>query len=104
MPKERPKKAVHKRVDEKKVKKHVHHPPVHDEHGNIIEEARDEVIEVVVPVMGTVYEEMTDEEVAELEKQQDLPHVPTLEERVTELERIVAELTAKPKPKPKPKP
>lgn len=102
MPKEKPKKAVHKQVDEKKVKKHVHHPPVHDEHGNIIEEARDEVIEVVVPVMGTVYEEMTPEEIAELEKQQELPHIPTLEERVTELERLVAELTAKPKPKPKP--
>ena len=63
---------------------------------------------VTVPVMGTVYEEMTQAEIDELEKQQDLPHVPTLEERVevleecvTELERLVAELTAKPKPKPK---
>ena len=102
MPKEKPKKAVHKQVGEKKVKKHVHHPPVHDEHGNIVEEARDEVIEVVVPAMGTVYEEMTQAEIDELEKQQQEPHVPTLEERVTELERLVAELTAKPKPKPKP--
>ena len=100
MRKEKPKKAVHKQVGEKKVEKHVHHPPVHDEHGNVIEEARDEVIEVAVPIMGTVYEEMTDEEVAELEKQEQIEHVPTLEERVTELERIVAELT-KPKPKPK---
>lgn len=104
MPKEKPKKAVHKQVGEKKVKKHVHHPPVHDEHGHVIEEARDEVIEVVVPVMGTVYEEMTQEEIAELEKQQqeeqELPHVPTLEERVEALEKIVAELSAKPKPKP----
>ena len=101
MPK-KPKKSVHKKIGER-VEKHVkHHPPVHDEKGNIVEEARDEVIEVVVPVMGTVYEEMTDDEVAELEKQQDLPHVPTLEERVPELERIVAELTSKPKPKPKP--
>ena len=102
MPKEKPKKAIHKKVGER-VEKHVkHHPPVHDEHGNVIEEARDEVIEVVLPVMGTVYEEMTQAEIDELEKQQDLPHVPTLEERVTELERLVAELTAKPKPKPKP--
>ena len=52
--------------------------------------------------MGVVYEEMTDEEIAELEEQQQLPHVPTLEERVTELERLVAELTEKPRPKPKP--
>lgn len=99
MPKEKPKKAVHKQVGKKKVKKHVHHPPVYDENGHVIEEARDEIVEVVVPVMGTVYEEMSDEEIAELEKQQELPHVPTLEERVTELERLVAELTAKPKPK-----
>lgn len=104
MPK--PKKLTRKKVGGR-VEKHVkHHPPVHDEHGNVIEEARDEVIEVVVPVMGTVYEEMTDDEVAELEKQQDLPHVPTLEERmealeerVEVLERLVAELSAKPKPK-----
>lgn len=102
MPKEKPKKAVHKQVGEKKVKKHVHHPPVHDENGKVIEEARDEVIEVVVPVMGTVYEEMTQAEIDELEKQQDLPHIPTLEERVTELERLVAKLSGKPKPKPKP--
>ena len=101
MPKEKPKKLAPKKVGEKKVEKHVHHPPVHDEHGNIIEEAREEVIEVVVPVMETVYEEMTQAEIDELEKQQDLPHVPTLEERVTELERLVAELSAKPKPKPK---
>lgn len=102
MPKEKPKKAVHKQVGEKKVKKHVHHPPVHDEKGNVVEEARDEVIEVVVPIMGTVYEEMSEAELAELEKQQEIEYEPTLEERVTELERIVAELTAKPKPKPKP--
>ena len=98
MPK--PKKLAPKKVGEKKVEKHVHHPPIHDEHGNVIEEARDEVIVEIVDDIQMVYQEMTDEEVAELEKQQ-LPHVPTLEERVTELERIVAELTAKPKPKPK---
>ena len=98
MPK--PKKAVRKKVGERKEKHVKHHEAIIDEHGNIIEEAREEVIEVVVPVMGTVYEEMTQAEIDELEKQQDLPHVPTLEERVTELERIVAELTAKPKPKP----
>ena len=99
MPKEKPKKAVHKQVGERKEKHVKHHEAIIDEHGNIIEEAREEVIEVVVPVMGTVYEEMSEAELAELEKQQQLPHVPTLEERVTELERIVAELTAKPKPK-----
>ena len=72
------------------MEKHVHHPPVHDENVHVIEEARDEVIEVVVPVMGVVYEEMSDEEVAELEEQQqDLPHVPTLEERVEALEKQV---------------
>ena len=100
MPK--PKKLAPKKVGEKKVKKHVHHPPVHDEHGNVIEEARDEVIVEIVDDIQMVYQEMTQAEIDELEKQQDLPHIPTLEERVTELERLVAELTAKPKPKPKP--
>ena len=100
--KEKPKKLAPKKVGEKKVEKHVHHPPVHDEEGNVIEEAYTEVIEEIKPIIEMVYEEMTQAEIDELEKQQDLPHVPTLEERVTELERIVAELTAKPKPKPKP--
>ena len=106
MPKEKPKKAVHKQVGERKEKHVKHHEAIIDEHGNIVEEARDEEIEVVVPVMGTVYEEMTQAEIDELEKQQDLPHVPTLEERVealeecvTELERLVAKLSGKPKPK-----
>ena len=101
MPKEKPKKLAPKKVGEKKVKKHVLHPPVHDEHGNIVEEARDEVIVEIVDDIQMVYQEMTQEEIAELEEQQQLPHVPTLEERVTELERLVAELTEKPKPKPK---
>lgn len=100
MPK--PKKLAPKKVGEKKVEKHVHHLAELDEHGNVIKEGYTEVVEEVVDVIEMVYQEMTDEEVAKLEKQQDLPHVPTLEERVTELERIVAELTAKPKPKPKP--
>ena len=107
MPKEKPKKAVHKQVGEKKVKKHVHHPPVHDEHGNIVEEARDEVIEVVVPVMGTVYEKMSDEEFEELNAHNNLPHEKSPEERLTELENTVKHLTdeinklkdKKPKPK-----
>lgn len=104
MPKEKPKKLAPKKVGEKKVEKHVHHPPVHDEHGNVIEEARDEVIVEIVDDIQMVYQEMTDEEVKALEEQQQIEHVPTLEERVTELERLVAELTEKPKPKPKPKP
>lgn len=108
MPKEKPKKLAPKKVGEKKVEKHIHHPPVHDENGKVIEEARDEVIVEIVDDIQMVYQKMTQEEIAELKKQQqeeqqqDLPHVPTLEERVTELERIVAELTEKPKPKPKP--
>ena len=97
-----PKKLTRKKVGERKEKHIKHHEAIIDEHGNIIEEAREEVIEVVVPVMGTVYEEMTQAEIDELEKQQELPHIPTLEERVEALEKIVAELTAKPKPKPKP--
>ena len=97
-----PKKLTREKVGERKEKRIKHHEAIIDEHGNIIEEAREEVIEVVVPVMGTVYEKMTQAEIDELEKQQDLPHVPTLEERVEALEKQVAKLSGKPKPKPKP--
>ena len=34
-----------------------------------------------------------------MQAQEELPHIPTLEERVEALEKQVAELTAKPKPK-----
>ena len=102
MPKEKPKKLAPKKVGEKKVKKHVHHLAELDEHGNVIEEARDEVIVEIVDDIQMVYQEMTQAEIDELEKQQDLPHVPTLEERVEALEKQVAKLSGKPKPKPKP--
>lgn len=94
-----PKKFAPKKVGEKKVEKQVHHPPVHDEHGNIIKEAYDEDIVEIVDDIQMVYQELTDDEAKVLEEQEQIEYVPTLEERVTELERIVAELTAKPKPK-----
>lgn len=97
MPK--PKKLAPKKVGEEVKKTVKHHEAIHDEQGNVIQEAHDEEIEVVVDVIEMVYQEMTEDEIAELEEQQQMEHVPTLEERVTELERQVAELTAKPKPK-----
>ena len=97
MPK--PKKLAPKKVGEKVEKKPVHVPPVLDENGKEIEPARTEYVEETVDIIEMVYQEMTEDEIAELEEQEQMEHVPTLEERVAELERQVAELMAKPKPK-----
>ena len=96
MPK--PKKLAPKKVGEEVKKTVKHHEAIHDEHGNIIKEAHDEIIEEVVDDIQMVYQEMTDDEIAELEKQQQMERVPTLEERVAELEKKIADLE-KPKPK-----
>ena len=107
MPKEKPKKAVHKKVGERKEKHVKHHEAIIDEHGKVIEEAHDEEIEVIEPIMDTVYEEMSDEEIEALSNMENLPHEKTYEERLTELENTVKHLTdeinklkdKKPKPK-----
>ena len=70
----------------------IHHPVKKDEHGNVVEEAHTEIKKKKVHTKETKH--------IEVEQPKTTEHVPTLEERVTELERIVAELT-KPKPKPK---
>lgn len=84
------KKAIYKKVDERIELLTIHHEESVDENGNVIE-AYDETIEKVVPIMGTVYEEMTDDEVAELSADEVL-HEPTIEERLEALEQATLEM------------
>ena len=64
-------------------------PPEYDEEGNLISEEHEETCTREVPVMGMVYRDMTDEEVAEMEKMQtEIPDPqPTAEERLDKVEQ-----------------
>lgn len=84
------KKAIYKKVDERIELVTIHHEETIDENGNVIE-AYDETIEKVVPIMGVVYEEMTDEEVAELSANEVVSE-PTIEERLEALEQATLEM------------
>lgn len=84
------KKLVYKKIDERIEQVVVHHEESVDEYGNVIP-SYDEVIDKVVPVMGTVYEEMTDDEVAELSANEVVSE-PTVEERLEALEQATLEM------------
>ena len=84
------KKAVYKQVDTRIEKVTIHHEATVDDFGVVIE-AYDEVIDKVIPVMGTVYEEMTQEEIASL-PQEEVYHEPTAEERLEALEGALLEM------------
>lgn len=81
------KKAVYKKIDERIEYITIHHEESIDELGNIIE-AYDEILEKIIPVMGTVYEEMTQEEVEAITSQEACDNLaePTIEERIYSLE------------------
>ena len=83
------KKAVYKKIDEKIEYITIHHDEFIDEEGNI-SGAYDEIIEKVVPIMGVVYEEMTDDEIETL--QQEEVQEPTLEERLEAMENAMLEM------------
>ena len=63
-------------------------PAEYDEEGNIIVEEHEEVRTRTVPVMGMVYRDMTEEEIAEMQKQaEQLPP-----EEPSQLDRIEAQM------------
>ena len=68
----------------------IHHDELWDDNGNIIANAWDEIIEVQVPVMDTVYRDATPEEEAELERMKDEMPEPemTTEERLDQVESV----------------
>ena len=63
-------------------------PAEYDEEGNIIVEEHEEIRTRTVPVMGMVYRDMTEEEIAEMEKKQE--QIPT--EEPSQLDRIEAQM------------
>ena len=80
--------AEYKQVSTRTEQRVIHHDAMWDDNGNIIAGAWDEVVEVQVPVMGTVYRDATPEEIAEFERQQAELPAPELtqEDRLAALE------------------
>ena len=76
--------AEYKQVSTCTERRVIHHEAEYDDDGNITAEAWDEIVEMQVPVMGMVYRDATQEEIAEFERQQaELPAPePSPEERM----------------------
>lgn len=81
----------YKKISEEIVKQIVHHEESIDENGNIIP-PYDEVIDKVIPIMGTVYEEMTEDEILSLENDLSLENKVSDNEEPTQLDEIQAQL------------
>lgn len=79
----------YKKVDEKIEKVIKHHEETIDENGNVIP-AYDEVIDKVIPIMGWVSSEMTQEAIDSMRK--ELHDEPTIEERVEAIESAMLEM------------
>lgn len=82
------------KVGERTEQRVIHHDELWDDNGNIIANAWDEIIEVQVPVMDTVYRDATPEEIAEMERAHaEMPEPEmTTEERLAIMEDAFAEL------------
>ena len=63
--------AEYKQIDTRTESYTVTIPAEYDDEGNIISEEHEETRTREAPVMGMVYRDMTDEEVAEMEKMQE---------------------------------
>lgn len=80
--------AEYKQIDERIEEYEVTIPAEYDEEGNVISEEHEEIRTRTVPVMGMVYRDMTEEEIAEMQKQQEqLPP-----EEPSQLDRIEAQM------------
>lgn len=86
--------AEYKQISTIKEQRIIHHDAEYDEAGNMITGAWDETIDVEVPVMGMVYRDATQEEIAEMEKAQAEMTEPeyTQDERLSIMEDAFAEL------------
>lgn len=76
------------------VEERIEFPPEYDSQGNLVREAFTEVIEHEVPIMETVYRDMTPEEEAEARAfEASMPEPqPTIDERVETLKSSTDEL------------
>lgn len=79
--------AEYKQIDKRTEEYTVTIPAEYDEEGNLIVEEHEEVRTRTVPIMGMVYRDMTEEELAEMQKQQE--QMPP--EEPSQLDRIEAQ-------------
>lgn len=86
------KRLTYGKIGERTEQVPVYHEAEYDELGNLVKDAYEELVDKVVPIMGAIYEEMTQEEIDEMEKQEELPCIPTLEERVEAVENAMVEM------------
>lgn len=82
--------AEYKQINTKKEEYTVTIPAEYDEEGNIITEEHEEIRTRTVPVMGMVYRDMTEEEIAEIEMQKQQEQLPP--EEPSQLDRIEAQM------------
>ena len=84
--------AEYKQIDERTEEYTVTIPAEYDEEGNIIVEEHEEIRTRTVPVMGMVYRDMTEEEIAEMqtEMQKQQEQIPA--EEPSQLDRIEAQM------------
>lgn len=80
--------AEYKQIDENTEEYTVTIPAEYDEEGNIITEEHEEIRTRTVPIMGMVYRDMTEEEIAAMQKQQE--EIPP--EEPSQLDRIEAQM------------
>ena len=80
--------AEYKKIDEKIEEYKITVPAEYDEQGNIIVEEHEEVHTRIIPIMRMVYRNMTEEEIAEIQKQQE--EVP--QEQPSQFDRIEAQV------------
>lgn len=92
--------AEYKQIGSHKEQRIVRHDAVYDEFtGMIIEDSRDEVVEVDIPEMGLVYRDATPEEeseaarVAEEAAEIEANREPTTQEQIDDLYDLVSVLT-----------
>lgn len=83
-----PKKLVYRKIGERTEQDTVYHEAEYDELGNLIRDAYEELVDIVVPIMGTVYEEMTQKEIDE-QQGEDIPVVKSTEDRLDDLENVI---------------
>lgn len=79
--------AEYKQIDERTEEYTITIPAEYDEEGNIITEEHEEIHTRTVPVMGMIYRDMSEEEIADMQKQQE--QIPP--EEPTQLDRIEAQ-------------
>lgn len=89
------KNAIYKQIGEREEIYTIIVPAEYDEDGNILKEAHEDTLTRMVPIKGTVYEEMTQKEILSLKNKVSdkfKPTLPTDEERLEALESALLDI------------